>query len=67
LSHAEREFRATVNLWPADVEARFNLGIALDSLGQTGQAIAELSEAVRIKPEFPEARQALAALMARKK
>ena len=54
LQDAAREFRATVKLRPADVEARFNLGIALDRLGQTGEAIEELSEAVRIRPEFTE-------------
>ena len=43
----------------ADVEARFNLGIALARLGKAEDAAAQFSEAVKIKPEFAEARHAL--------
>ena len=62
---AAREFRATVGLRPADVEARFNLGIALAQIGQRHDAIAQLTEALRIKPDLLQARQALADLTAR--
>jgi len=41
------------------VNARFNLGIALARLGRLDEAIVQFSEAVRLKPDFAEARQAL--------
>ena len=55
-----------MSLRPADVEARFNLGIALERLGLPGEAGIQFSEALRIKPEFTEARQALEDLIGQK-
>ena len=62
-----RELSATVRLRPEDVDARFNLGIALARLGRLDEAIAQLSEAVRIRPDFTEARQALEDAMSLKR
>jgi len=46
-------------LRPDDVDARFNLGITLGRSGRLDESIVQLSAAVRIKPDFTEARQAL--------
>jgi Flp pilus assembly protein TadD len=49
---------------PDDASARFNLGKVLAELGRTGEAVAQLSEAVRIDPDNAEARAALDDAMA---
>jgi tetratricopeptide (TPR) repeat protein len=45
------------------VEARNNLGNALLQLERTKEAIAELEEAVRIKPDYAEGRNSLGAAL----
>ncbi len=39
-----------------------NLGMALARLGQRDEAIKSLTEALRLRPDYPEARRALEAL-----
>ena len=53
MHRAAREFRAAVKLRPGDVEARFNLGIALGRLGNADEAIAILRAAVARETEAP--------------
>jgi tetratricopeptide (TPR) repeat protein len=52
---AVAEFREALRIDTNDVEAHFNLGIALSAQGKTDLAIAEYRDALRIKPDFAEA------------
>jgi tetratricopeptide (TPR) repeat protein len=55
IGDAAAEYSEAIRLWPAFVEARANLGLALSALGRPGEAIDELEEAVRARPDYPEA------------
>ncbi len=59
LSQAVPEFQTAVRLRPDYTNARFNLGIALASLGRFDEAIPQFSEILRLKPDFTEARASL--------
>jgi tetratricopeptide (TPR) repeat protein len=50
LDAARAQFEEAVRLKPDYVEARCNLGNALNSLGRTAEAIAQYSEAARLDP-----------------
>ena len=45
-------------------EAHFNLGLALELRGQTDEAISHFEEALRLKPDYGEARKKLDAALA---
>jgi len=49
----------TLRLRPDDADSHFNLGIALARSGRIDDAITQFSEALRVRPDFPAARQAL--------
>jgi tetratricopeptide (TPR) repeat protein len=48
-----------VRLKPDDAFAHLNFGSVLGNLGRLDEAIAQFTEALRIKPDLPEARQDL--------
>jgi Flp pilus assembly protein TadD len=52
--------RRRIEKYPADFEAHFNLGAALQAQGRSGDAVPYLSEAVRIRPRNATARNNLA-------
>jgi Flp pilus assembly protein TadD len=52
--------RRRIEKYPADFEAHFNLGAALQAQGRSGDAVPYLSEAVRIRPGNAMARNNLA-------
>ena len=54
-------FRAAVALIPDSAPAHNNLGVALASAGAVAEAATHFAEAVRLQPDFTEARQNLAA------
>src|SRR5687768_7374583 len=59
---AQKEFEELVRRNAGDADAHFNLGIAQYRLGQTSQGIASMVEALRLKPDFAEARKNLGAV-----
>jgi tetratricopeptide (TPR) repeat protein len=54
LDGAEREFRAEVRLHPGNAEAAWRLGSVLLKKGQTGEALAELQQSDKLKPNMLE-------------
>ena len=64
LRAAAGEFAAAASLRPEDAVAHFNLGITLARLGRASESVAQLTEAVRIDPRLPGAREALDDAMA---
>lgn len=59
LEEAAGQFEAATASAPDDAEAQANYGICLARLGRAPEAIQHLSEALRIRSEYPEARQEL--------
>src|SRR4029453_2364651 len=53
---AERELRAALRLRPNDARAHNALGLALGAGGRLDQAVGEFREAVKLAPDFAEAR-----------
>jgi cytochrome c-type biogenesis protein CcmH/NrfG len=53
-----------LRLKPDDAEAHYNLGLALAQTGKIAEAIGHWEQALRIKPDLTEARNALARLQA---
>ena len=51
---------------PADPTAHFNLAGGLAGAGHVGEAVAELHQALRLRPDWPEARAALAEVEAQR-
>ena len=62
LEEARAQFQAAVHLNPGHPGAHNNLGVVLWRLARPGEALPHLREAVRLKPDYTEAQQALAAL-----
>jgi tetratricopeptide (TPR) repeat protein len=62
LEEARAQFQAAVDLNPGHPGAHNNLGVVLWRLARPGEALPHLREAVRLKPDYTEAQQALAAL-----
>ena len=60
-AEAVGEFRAALALMPGSVDVLNNLGIALGSLGRLDEAIESFERALSVRPDFPPARQNLAA------
>jgi len=44
------EFRAAIEIFPDDADAHYNLGLALDSLGEPDQALGEFRRAAQLRP-----------------
>jgi tetratricopeptide (TPR) repeat protein len=65
LGEAVSEYSEALRLWPALVEARANLGLALSAQGRAPEAIAELEEAIRARPDYAEARAYLGLALTR--
>jgi cytochrome c-type biogenesis protein CcmH/NrfG len=62
MREAAAYFREGVRLEPSDAEGHFLLGCALAAEGNTGKAIDQYHEALRLRPDYPEARDSLAAI-----
>ncbi len=62
LSGARRILRETVDVAPDAAEIRYHLGVVYAQQGLTGEADIELSRALVLKPDYPEARRARALL-----
>ena len=62
LPQAVAEFEAAVQLDPGSEVAQFCLGVGLARIGRPAEAAAHLEEALRIRPDFEEARRALGRL-----
>jgi arylsulfatase A-like enzyme/Tfp pilus assembly protein PilF len=59
MKEAEEHFAAAARLDPRNPETRFNYGTFLMVSGRPGEAINELSEALRLKPDHAQARERL--------
>ncbi len=56
-------FRQMVRLRPEDVQAHYNLGLALQSLGAVAEAAGHYREALRIKPNYAAAHNNLGSIL----
>jgi tetratricopeptide (TPR) repeat protein len=57
VEQAESNFRTAVGLRPAEPMYRFALGIALSRRNECVEAVAQFTQALALKPEFPAAQQ----------
>jgi len=57
--------RAALPLTPDAYRAHYNLGLALENLGRSQEAIAAYRETLRLKPDRADARRRLDALLRR--
>jgi tetratricopeptide (TPR) repeat protein len=62
---AEQQFRAVLAANPASYEAHNNLAVAYAEQGRLDVAVAELREALQLRPDYERSRQNLAALYVR--
>ncbi len=62
LEEAIPHYQKALEVDPADFQTHFNLGVSLLRLGQRAKAKAHFTEALRLRPDYPEARKALAEL-----
>ncbi|MGO9245406.1 MAG: tetratricopeptide repeat protein, partial [Verrucomicrobiia bacterium] len=58
-------FEQALRIQPDFAEAQYNLGLALEELGRTAEAIEHYQQALKLRPDFNPARNALAQLQAR--
>jgi len=58
-------FRKSIDLYPSEPDAHYNLAVALDQLGQEEQAANELVTVLRLDPGFAAAHDNLGVLLAR--
>ncbi|MEK6642897.1 MAG: tetratricopeptide repeat protein [Planctomycetota bacterium] len=65
LSDAETEYRNAIMSYEAYPQAHYGLGLLLNRLGRSNEAVEELHFALRVKPDFTEAQRALEDIMAR--
>ena len=56
------KFQEVVQLEPNNLRARYNLGLANERMGNFNEARKNFEEALKIKPDFEEARKALESL-----
>src|SRR5579864_1932299 len=61
---ARRYYVRVTELAPADAEAHYGLGLALLNLNDVAQAVDELQQAVRLRPDLDEPHDALARILA---
>ena len=61
---AAAEYRRFLEVYPANVEARSNLGVVLMQQGRAAEARQHLEQALRLAPGLPQAEQALQAIAA---
>jgi tetratricopeptide (TPR) repeat protein len=59
IDKAIASFRQGLQYKPDDAEAHYGLGSALSVQHKRAEAVAELREALRIRPNYPEAQQLL--------
>jgi Flp pilus assembly protein TadD len=57
---AAASYSEAARLFPADAAVRHYHGLALALSGRTSEAVAEFEQALRLQPDYPEARQAMA-------
>ncbi len=62
MSQAIEQWDEALRLRPDDVDAHFNLGLALEKTGRTPEAIEHYQQALKLRPDFAAARNALARL-----
>ncbi|MFQ5937585.1 MAG: tetratricopeptide repeat protein, partial [Acidiferrobacterales bacterium] len=62
---AESHYRQAAAVTPDNATAQFNLGVALEDLGQPDEAIRAYQQAVSLDPEFADAHYNLAHLYER--
>ncbi len=55
-------YQKALEIDPGDFQTHFNLGLSLLRLGQRAEARTHFAEALRLRPDYPEARKALAEL-----
>ena len=60
---ASSHYRIAENLDPHDPVTHFNLGLALEAVGEKAAAEAEIESAILIKPDFGEAHECLARIL----
>ncbi|MBI3837377.1 MAG: tetratricopeptide repeat protein [Planctomycetia bacterium] len=65
LRHAEQFYLKVLHVDSANVDALYLLGTACDSLGKPHEAIANLQQAVRLKPDHADAHHHLGTVLAR--
>jgi Flp pilus assembly protein TadD len=61
VKEAIAEYLEVLKITPKDPDAHTNLGLLLAGLGDTAQAKGHFSEALRLKPDHPQAKAAMAA------
>lgn len=61
---AYQEFKTAIEKDPTCAEAYYNLGRVYKAQGSTQEAIAEFQNAIRVKPDYPEAKKELKSLNA---
>ena len=66
-SEAIAHYSEALRIKPKYADAHNNLGLALNTLGRTDEAIQEFSQVLKINPEHPVARQMLDNLRKREK
>jgi Flp pilus assembly protein TadD len=63
LREAERSYRTVLEADSGNVEALYLLAVVHHALGQPMDALASLKQAVRLKPDFAEAHNALGVVL----
>lgn len=63
LKDAVRLYRRAIGANPGDVDARYDLSVALEEAGQTSEARREIEEAIRRDPSHPGAHNALGVVL----
>jgi tetratricopeptide (TPR) repeat protein len=59
INQGVREFQTVLNANPNFAQAHFDLGFALESTGQTPEAISHYQRALELQPDYPGAKQRL--------
>jgi len=59
---AADEYAEALRLMPGSAEAQFGLGRSLAAMGKRPEAVSHLQEALRLRPDYPAARQLMEGL-----